>query len=360
MLGFEKVTSEIRVDSEHIKNRFLGEAVGDNVIIFGAGDCGHKIYDLLMRCDVRVRCFCDNGMAGSTDDVTGLSIISPQELHDTIEKPTILLCIADENVCSSIFGQLSSLGFDSSQIHNMKEYFYWKTADYLEANIESYRKGYQLLDDEFSRRVYLEKMKKVFLLRSMADIVSSGEEEYFDEKVVLTDDEVFVDCGGFDGDTAKRFVEKCGGRYRNILIFEPESCKKEDIQKNMGDNPYELYPFGVWSKNAKLYFNALGTVASHISENGHGDRIEVVSLDETVYDKRPTFIKMDIEGAEQEALRGCRNIIQTYQPKLAICVYHKPEDLYEIPMLIKELNPAYRLYMRQYVDSWYDTVLYAI
>lgn len=70
--------------------------------------------------------------------------------------------------------------------------------------------------------------------------------------------------------------------------------------------------------------------------------------------------KMDIEGAGQEALKGCSQIIREYRSKLAICVYHKPKDLYQIPLMIKRMNPEYKLYMRQYTNDWYDTVLYAI
>lgn len=111
----------------------------------------------------------------------------------------------------------------------------------------------------------------------------------------------------------------------------------------------------------KLYrFDARGTSSSHISNLGGGCEVETIALDETVYDREPTYIKMDIEGAEQEALKGCRKIIQDYRPKLAICIYHKPEDFFEIPIMIKEMNPVYKLYVRQYMDAWYDTVLYAV
>lgn len=128
----------------------------------------------------------------------------------------------------------------------------------------------------------------------------------------------------------------------------------------MGDNRYELYSLGVWSENTKLYFNAMGTGSSHVSEQRGEYIIQTAVLDEMVYDQKPTYIKMDIEGAEQEALKGCRKIIQTYKPKLAICIYHKPDDLFEIPAMIKEMNPQYKLYVRQYADAWYDTVLYAL
>lgn len=102
------------------------------------------------------------------------------------------------------------------------------------------------------------------------------------------------------------------------------------------------------------------TDASHVSEKEGEYVIDVVALDEIVYDKRPTFIKMDIEGAEQEALGGCERILKEFKPKLAVCVYHKPEDLFEIPIFIKKANPKYQLFLRQYANSRTETVLYAL
>lgn len=73
-----------------------------------------------------------------------------------------------------------------------------------------------------------------------------------------------------------------------------------------------------------------------------------------------TFIKMDIEGAELEALHGCRDTIIKYRPKLAICVYHKPEDIIEIPSYIHEIVPEYKLYLRHHSKDLSETVLYAL
>ena len=360
MESFCCAAEEIRKQTGRIKNRMLGEIGEGNPVIFGAGECGHKIYNLMHGYGVDIQCFCDNGMAGNLDEATGLSIISPAELHDLIENPTILVCVGDENVCQAICQQLLSLGYDRAQIHMMHEYFYWQTGEYFEANAEKYKKAYQLMDDDFSRRVYLARMKKAFLLSDISEIVSPGEEEYFDEKVVLTEQEMFIDCGGFDGDSSRKFIERCQGKYRGIMIFEPELCKKAAIEKSMGSDRYELYQLGVWSEHTRLYFNAMQAGSSHISEQKGEYVIKAAALDEMVYDREPTYIKMDIEGAEQEALKGCRRIIQDFRPKLAVCIYHKPDYLFEIPVMIKEMNPAYKLYVRQYANAWFDTVLYAV
>lgn len=88
--------------------------------------------------------------------------------------------------------------------------------------------------------------------------------------------------------------------------------------------------------------------------------IEVRKLDDVLQGKKVTFIKMDIEGAELAALRGAEKIIREQRPRLAICVYHKPEDIWEIPSLILSCNPDYRLYLRHYSITETETVLYAI
>ena len=140
MESFCCAAEEIRKQTGRIKNRMLGEIGEGNPVIFGAGECGHKIYNLMHGYGVDIQCFCDNGMAGNLDEATGLSIISPAELHDLIENPTILVCVGDENVCQAICQQLLSLGYDRAQIHMMHEYFYWQTGEYFEANAEKYKK----------------------------------------------------------------------------------------------------------------------------------------------------------------------------------------------------------------------------
>lgn len=93
--------------------------------------------------------------------------------------------------------------------------------------------------------------------------------------------------------------------------------------------------------NGKLYFNS-NSSCSKISNEGD-IAVDVIKLDDFFKThEKPTFIKMDIEGAELAALRGCADTIREYKPKLAICVYHKPEDIFEIPEYILSLNPDYK------------------
>ncbi|MCI8535114.1 MAG: FkbM family methyltransferase [Hungatella sp.] len=359
MEKFYQIVEDIRTQSDLIKFRLMYEE-NKIFVIFGAGDCGHCIYNMLHNTSINVAYFCDNKMGGLIDEITGLKIISPKDLNTNMSELVLLICTIDVNAITSIYKQLLTQGFEKAQIFNMREYFFRVPLSYLEDHIEEYKKAYRMLQEETSKQVYLARMKRSFIIGDLSEVISPHEKEYFDEMIKLTQEEVFIDCGGFDGDTSIKFLEMCQGRYKDIVIFEPEACKKNAIEKNLMEYRYELYQMGVWSKSTILNFYALGTDSSFVTDKESDYMIDVVSLDEAIYDKRPTFIKMDIEGSEQEAIKGCQNILKDYKPKLAVCLYHKPDDLFNIPLLIKKINPTYQLYIRQYGNSRTGTILYAI
>lgn len=192
---------------------------------------------------------------------------------------------------------------------------------------------------------------------------SMSHRQYFDLPALkenLSSNEVFIDGGCFDGKTSKQFIEWCGEKFQKIYAFEPDptnllKCKQELIDYQ---GKYELIPRGLWNVNGELRFSAISNGSSKVSEAGNIN-IKVASLDETVGD-RVTFIKLDVEGSEYEALIGGRKIISQNKPKLAISIYHKPEDIWNLPALLLQFNPDYRFYLRHYSIAASETVLYAI
>ena len=205
--------------------------------------------------------------------------------------------------------------------------------------------------------------ERVFALGlNLSDITL--EEQYFDKGIVSFDanGEYFVDGGAFDLKTSLILSKKT--LVKKVYAFEADLLNKEKIEDSQEKNPelsVELHMQGLWDKQETLFFESGEEMESKIADNeAEGNsRIEAVSLDEAVNDK-VTFIKMDIEGAELKALQGAKNTIMKQHPKLAICVYHKPEDMIDIPSYIHEIVPEYKLYMRHYADFQYDTVLYAV
>lgn len=356
---FEKTIQEVLVKYSNDIKIILEKSKGKQIVIFGAGELGHRFYNILKTWKIPVKCFCDNKINGRIDRRTGMKIVSLNELKGEVNKLFIPIAVFDELGYSSVYQQLLDFGVESSELMDTKVITERLTITYLEENLEKYRKAYSLLEDDFSKEVYLNRIKKAYLDIDISEIVSEAQEEYFDENILLTDEEVFVDCGVYDGDTAVEFINRTGGRFKKIIIFEPEKSKADLIRERMKDYSYDFYKYGVWSQNTVLKFNARGDMASRVSEDGDVE-IEVRTLDDIIIDDAPTYIKMDIEGSEIEALRGGRKTIRQHKPKLAICIYHNPQDLFEIPIMIKEMCADYKIYIRQYADSIYETVCYAV
>ena len=174
--------------------------------------------------------------------------------------------------------------------------------------------------------------------------------------------EIFIDCGALNGETIKDFVDFTGGSYNKIYSFEPIPSQYKNTLQYLNDaniQRVELIQKGVWSHETVLNFiDAEG--GSRIDNNGTIP-VQVVPIDGIIpKNEKITFIKMDIEGAEFEALRGAENTIKRCKPILAICVYHKPHDIIEIPTLISSFNPEYKFYIRHHLPFHWETVLYAI
>ncbi len=185
--------------------------------------------------------------------------------------------------------------------------------------------------------------------------------QYFDlAQLTFTQEEVFVDAGSFNGDDVLRFIDQTGGEYNRIYSFEPDLQNYDNCVKRIGQlRAVEIVKAGVWSSSREISFSNQATGSSCVEES-KGDTIKVYSMDDYIKNDHVTYIKMDIEGSELEAIKGAKNIIQRCRPKLAICVYHKPNDIYEIPKYLMEIAPFYKLYLRHYSIGELETVLYAI
>ncbi|OON96595.1 MAG: hypothetical protein ATN32_06265 [Candidatus Epulonipiscium fishelsonii] len=227
--------------------------------------------------------------------------------------------------------------------------------------ILNYR-SYKLVLMPFHYKVAEELLYIGFNKENIYQLAPFNANQYFDSIVKLSQDEIFVDLGALYGGTSIEFARRTNYTYKQIYIFEPDSLSYERTKNNITKadlKNVEIFNIGGWSKKDTLSFNNTGVGRSKISDNGTS-KVEVDSLDNVLGDTPVTFIKMDIEGAELEALIGAKEIIQKYKPHLAISVYHKPEDIFEIPLYIKKLVPEYKLYIRHYgLNDKIDTVLHA-
>ena len=180
-------------------------------------------------------------------------------------------------------------------------------------------------------------------------------EQYFEDFMNYSN-EVFADVGGFDGDTTVDFCKRYPD-YNKIFFFEPSPANMTKAKKRLeGFNNIEYFNVGLSDKDEILYFNPDQGSASSINGSG-SEKITVTALDIAV-NEPVTFIKMDIEGWEINAINGCRRHIKEENPKLAIAVYHKCADFWQIPELILSINPNYKLYLRHYTEGWSETIMF--
>jgi FkbM family methyltransferase len=172
----------------------------------------------------------------------------------------------------------------------------------------------------------------------------------------LRRNEVFVDCGAYTGDTINSF--RAHGGDGEIIAIEPDRNNfKQLIWRHPDITPYQC---ALGSTVGMVSFNGGQGVSSSISSALNADTTICNTLDNILLYKAPTIIKMDIEGAELDALKGAENTIKQHKPILAICLYHKPADLWEIPLYIRSIVPDYRLYLRRYAEDCWETILYCI
>lgn len=221
---------------------------------------------------------------------------------------------------------------------------------------------YDSLEDDRSKSVF-ENMLKYRVTSDWTYLKKSrsGEKrknQYIVPEVQFSDREIIVDCGAYSGDTAKHFYKNVPGC--RVIALEPELRNFKILQKLQLEGLTAIN-CGAWSEDTTLSFmDDGGTEGSAISPSGN-TTIEVKALDHLSECQSATYIKMDIEGAELEALKGSEQIIKRNKPKLAICIYHQSQDFFEIPLYIKSLNPDYKLFVHQHHSyQAYDTVLYAV
>ena len=187
--------------------------------------------------------------------------------------------------------------------------------------------------------------------------------QYFPQGMfALTDQESYFDCGAYTGDTIADFLKATGGAYRRIWAAEPDRSNYKQLTQYINEEKLsnaEAVNKGIYSYTGKLPFQEEGSMLSMITDAS--DRyIEVDTIDHIAADAPVTFIKLDVEGAELEALKGAEQTIRTCKPILAISIYHKERDLIDIPVYVSSIAPDYSFYFRVHKKLAIDTVLYGV
>ena len=192
----------------------------------------------------------------------------------------------------------------------------------------------------------------------MEGFTNDHEGQYFDKELIPEIKNIsFVDGGGYVGDTATEVIKNYPD-FKKIYLIEPIPENIRIAKRELGH--YENIEFltcGVSNKKETLYFNE---EKSFSTIYGKGTNSVSVDTIDNLISEKVDFIKLDIEGAEQDAIDGAKETIKKYKPILAICVYHKAEDWYKIPEKVLEIEAGYDIYLRHYMEGIFESVMYFI
>lgn len=285
-----------------------------NVEIERKGTPGYLYFPFLG--DIKWFGFCDKNHADFPEGFMGKSVMSVEELL-LLKEDDICICIGAPDFYEEIERELETLGVHKNKI---------------------------------VRHIY-------------PSTICYEEKQYFDDFMEPQKETIMIDGGCFRCDSLERFINWNEGKgYGQIISFEPdlnnyEICKKQIIKKRWEN--VELIHAGLSEKDSVCNFIGNGDDTSYISDRGE-EQIRLVSIDQSVGRKNVSFIKLDVEGFELETLKGAKECIQRDHPRMAISLYHKREDIVEIPEYILELSKDYKFYLRIYSNTYLESVLYAI
>lgn len=190
--------------------------------------------------------------------------------------------------------------------------------------------------------------------------ITSEKSEAFEDIICLNGNESYLDLGAYRGDTVEEFLYYCGNKYNSVTAVEPDRRTFKKLTEYLENIPKsEAFQKAIYSESKTLIFSSKAGRQSTISSKG--EEIEATTVDELCADKTVTYIKMDVEGAEKEAIKGAENTLKTQKSKLNIALYHKSADIFEIPLQIAKINSEYKFHIRRhpYIPCW-DMNLYCV
>ena len=344
------------------------------VCVFGAGNTSQSLISMLKKMTgIRIDFLCDNDPAkwGKVFH-EGLTCISPSELEKYKDDVGVIIAT---RYCKEVYEQLRKMDFNKLYFigdYRLLNSEFFKSRENIEIIKNNTVKLVELFGDEKSKEILFKLINNWFDY----DIAGEGyegmfsDDEYYPPGVIqLDDNEAFVDGGAYDGDTLLKFLEKTNNNFDAIYSFELDKENFNALVNTVNKldarvkSKIELYNLGLLDKEKYIHYETGNTRGqnSRISEGDSAvNTARAVRLSDILKDKKVTFIKMDIEGADLDALHGAEEIIRKQKPKMAICVYHKLEHLWEVPFYLKSLVPEYKLFMRHHSTLEYGTVCYAV
>ncbi|RDY24510.1 FkbM family methyltransferase [Romboutsia maritimum] len=353
MIKTEMLDADDKINVDDLKNK--------NVVLFGVGVYGQMVEQYLKEQDIEIAFYCDNNKDKQGTYINNIKVISPNEI---LKVDNYVVFVTARHCVKEILNQLKSMNIQAISFDNFIVNSRYEEFEYVYNDI---------LGDEKSKEVYISILKSMLTGDSKyCEKIMEGSSFYALPNFTNTGNDIFVDAGAYVGDTVEQFIWNNIGQFKKIYAFEPGEKQFMAMQYRLSrllkewaipENKIQCIKAGLGIKTEeKLYFEnndaLLCNNFSGISAEGKAKKSMIYSLDEYLNGDRVTFIKSDIEGFEMELLKGSEKTLKSYKPKLAISVYHKPDDLIEITKYLKTIVPEYKMALRHHAPTLVDTVLY--
>ena len=352
--------------AENLTRRYEEEtgSLGDRIVLYGAGKLGRETLAGLKQNGIEPLAVVDSDSRRWGEMLDGTVIVSPEfAIANWGDKAAFVVAVSQG---SALRRQLRRQGCRAVVPYPHLWWRFPKTFLPLHgicrpettiANCENIRKVERRWADRASREAYRAQINwRISLDYRVLRKPTPAEDTYFIPEIDLGEDERFVDVGAYDGDTLREFFRRVP-RGRAIAL-EPDPRNWDALVANT-DERTTLHRIAAASQRGDMAFRADGTAGAALCKDGEIE-VRAERLDDLLADEAPTFLKFDVEGAELDALKGAEGTIRKHRPTLEVCLYHKPEDLWEIPLFVASLRLDYRLLFRAHAEECWETVLYAI
>ncbi len=352
------------------------------ICILGLGDLFAEFSKIVFKelfGEMNIVCVSDFDEKNWGKEFLGFPCVPPHELTQMGE--IVVVITAEEYLAAK--AKVEEMGLEAYFIGDCYSCYFDHERDvqWMVDAKEDIGKAYNLLGDERSKEIYVE-----LLCQKLAPHLAEKEfyklcdtDEYFCKDMIqLADDECFVDCGAYVGDTVEKFLQETGGKYEAIFSFEPDKQNYAVALKMFEDRKLERvyhYNCGLSNENSHPLSELLVQKSCHevvvpkelptdsmvsVNIKKVAPDVRMGRLDDLLAGRRASFLKIDVEGFEEEMLKGAEKLIGEQKPKIAICVYHLLHHMWTLPLMLHKIRPDYRLYIRHYSAMGYDTVCYAV
>jgi FkbM family methyltransferase len=345
------------------------------IVICGFGALGRVVSRIAQNANLEIAAITDNDPAKWTrSPEDGISVMSPADAVERYggELPFVIGIYNS----SGPRAQLELLGakrvvsypaFCWAYPEFAPRFMGFEAPAWIYARRDRLRRAFDVLSDAASRSEFAAQVGwRCTLDYSLLGGCHSGADMYFDPTVYRVNErETLLDCGAYDGDTLQGFLARSGGKFERICALEPDPENRAQLQAWTASLPaadrerITVLPYAVGERDEQVRFGDGQGVVSRIGDSNSGLSVDCRRID-SIATTLPTIVKMDIEGAELGALRGAAATIAAARPILTLSSYHFTEHLWEIPLLIRELAPDYRISLRRYAAECWEMAYYGV